>query len=80
MPDRSNGIPPAELGDDELRREMSHLHETRHDTVLGGSEDALQTHTRRMLDLETEFLRRLPTEAAPEPRRTRAGSREEAGQ
>ena len=80
MPDRSHGIPPAELGDDELRREMSHLHETRHDTVLGGSEDALQTHTRRMLDLESEFLRRLPTEAAPEPRRTRAGSREEAGQ
>lgn len=80
MADRSHGIPPAELGDDELRGEMAHLHETRHDTVLGGSEDALETHTRRMLELETEFQRRFPAEAAPEPRRTRAGSREEAGQ
>lgn len=80
MADRSQGIPPAELGDAELRQEMTHLHETRHDTVLGGSEDALEAHTRRMLELETEFLRRLPGEAAPDPRRTRAGSREEAGQ
>jgi hypothetical protein len=77
MTDRPHGIPPAELGDDDLRREMTHLHKTRHDTVLGGSEDALETHTRRMLELEAEFLRRLPAESAPDPRRTRAGSREE---
>jgi hypothetical protein len=80
MTDRSHGVPPAELGDDDLRREMTHLHETRHDTVLGGSEDALEAHTRRMLALEEEFLRRFPAEGAPDPRRTRAGSREEAGQ
>ncbi|MCE0766199.1 DUF6158 family protein [Pseudonocardia kujensis] len=80
MTDRSHGIPPAELDDDALRREMTHLHETRHDTVLGGSEDALEAHTRRMLELENEFLHRLPAEAAPDPRRTRAGSREAAGQ
>lgn len=80
MADRSHGVPPAELGNDELRSEMTHLHDTRHDTVLGGSEDALQTHTRRMLELEEEFLRRFPDEAAPDPRRTRAGSRDEAGQ
>lgn len=78
MTGRPHGVPPAELGEDELRREMTHLHETRHDTVLGGSEDALETHTRRMLELEAEFQRRLPDEAAPEPRRTRAGSRDEA--
>lgn len=80
MTDRPHGVPAAELDDDELRREMAHLHETRHDTVLGGSQDALETHTRRMLELESEFLRRLPDEAAPDPRRTRAGSRHEAGQ
>ncbi|MBC3192317.1 hypothetical protein H7X46_14725 [Pseudonocardia sp. C8] len=80
MPDRSHGIPPTELDDDTLRREMAHLHETRHDTVLRGSEDALRAHTRRMLELESEFLRRLPAEAAPDPHRTRAGSRADAGQ
>ncbi|MBP2367770.1 DUF6158 family protein [Pseudonocardia parietis] len=80
MADRPHGVPPTELADDELRGEMTHLHDTRHDTVLGGSEDALQTHTRRMLELEEEFLRRFPAEAAPDRRRTRAGSREEAGQ
>lgn len=75
-----HGIPPNELADDDLRREVKHLHETRHDTLLGGSEDALQTHTERMLELEQEFLRRFPLEGAPDARRTRAGSRRAAGQ
>ena len=80
MTDRSHGIPPAELTDDDLRREVAHLHETRHDTLLGGSESALEAHTQRMLALEEEFLRRFPQESAPDPMRTRAGSRESAGQ
>jgi hypothetical protein len=32
-----------------------------------------------MLALEQEFIRRFPEEAAPEPLRTRAGSRREQG-
>jgi hypothetical protein len=80
MTDRSHGIAPDELADDDLRREVTHLHETRHDTLLGGSESALQAHTERMLALEQEFLRRFPAEGAPDPARTRAGSREQAGQ
>jgi hypothetical protein len=76
----AEGVPPENLDDDTLRREMGHLHATRHDTVLDGSEDALETHTRRMLALEKEFLRRFPAEGAPKPARTRAGSRAEAGQ
>jgi hypothetical protein len=79
MTDRSHGIPPAELNDADLHRELAHLHETRHDTVLEGSESALENHTTRMLALEREFLRRFPAEGAPDPRRTRAGSRENAG-
>lgn len=79
MTDRSHGIAPAELADDDLRRELAHLHETRHDTVLGGSESALRVHTERMLALEQEFLRRF-RDAGADPRRTRAGSREIAGQ
>jgi hypothetical protein len=80
MTDRSHGIPPTDLSDEDLRREVKHLHETRHDTLLGGSEDALEAHTRRMLALEQEFLRRFPAEGAPDPLRTRAGSRAAAGQ
>ena len=80
MVNDTHGVPAAELQDDDLRRELAHLHETRHDTLLNGSESALEAHTRRMLALEGEFLRRLPQEAAPDPQRTRAGSRSAAGQ
>jgi len=79
MTERSHGIPPTALTDDDLRREVAHLHRTRHDALLAGSQDALETHTRRMLALEHEFLRRFPAEGAPDPRRTRAGSRAAAG-
>lgn len=74
------GVAPQQLADEDLERELAHLHETRHDTLLGGSESALAAHTERMLALEQEFLRRFPEEAAPDPLRTRAGSREAAGQ
>jgi hypothetical protein len=80
MTDRSHGIAPEALDDADLRREVAHLHETRHDTMLGGSEAALEAHTHRMLALEREFLRRFPEDSAPDPARTRAGSREKAGQ
>jgi hypothetical protein len=80
MTQQRHGPDPAHLSDADLRRELKHLHETRHDTVLGGTQDALETHTRRMFSLEEEFLLRFPLEAAPDPRRTRAGSRKAAGQ
>jgi hypothetical protein len=79
MTDRAQGIAPDQLTDDDLRRELTRLHDTRHDTVLAGSESALETHTERMLALEQEFIRRFPAEAAPKPLRTRAGSRREQG-
>jgi len=74
------GIPASELDDETLTREMDHLHETRGRTVRDGSEDALEAHTRRMLELESEWVRRFPDAAAPDPARTRAGSRSSAGQ
>ncbi len=76
----TQGIPAADLPDDDLRREVAHLHETRHEAMLNGTEDAFEVHTRRMLELEQEFLRRFPSDSAPDPARTRAGSRESAGQ
>ena len=73
------GVPPTVLTDADLERELLHLHETRNDTFLHGSEDALAFHTERMQALEQEYLRRNP-DRVPDVRRTRHGSRELAGQ
>ena len=73
------GVPPTALSDDVLERELEHLHGTRHDTFLHGSEDALAVHTERTLLLEQEYLRRNPDRVI-DCRRTRHGSRELAGQ
>jgi hypothetical protein len=65
------GIDPAQLSDDDLDRELARLHATRRETFLEGTEDALETHTRRMLELEAEYVRRFPDRVAPEPARLR---------
>jgi hypothetical protein len=75
----ATGVPGADLDDATLERELAHLHQTRHETFLNGSEDALEAHTRRMFALEEEYLRRFPERSAPDPARTRAGSRNAAG-
>jgi hypothetical protein len=69
------GIPGERLSDGDLERELEHLHATRHETFLHGTEDALETHTRRMLELEREYLRRFPDRVTPDPRRVRASAR-----
>ena len=73
------GIAARDLPDEALERELQHLHETRHDTFLHGSEDALAFHTARTSELEQEYLRRNPDRVV-DARRTRAGNREIAGQ
>ncbi len=73
------GVVPAALTDEALERELEHLHETRHDTFLHGSEDALHFHTSRTAELEQEYLRRNPDRVI-DARRTRHGSRELSGQ
>ena len=73
------GVAASELTDEALERELAHLHETRHDTFLHGSEDALSFHTRRTGELEQEYLRRTPDRVI-DARRTRIGSRELSGQ
>ena len=37
---RPHGIEPRALSDDDLVREVTHLHETRHDAMRGASESA----------------------------------------
>ncbi len=76
----TKGIDPSTLDDDDLERELTHMHETRHQTFLNGSEDALSMHTERMLALEAEYLRRFPDRSAPDPMRVRASRRKMSGQ
>ena len=54
------GVPAGDLSDGDLERELAHTHEQRHDTFLNGTGHALSTHTRRMFELELEYLRRFP--------------------
>src|SRR3954451_6811259 len=75
-----HGVDPRALSDDDLVREVTHLHETRHDAMRGASESAFEAHTERMLALEKEYIRRFPEDSAPAPPPPRAGSREDAGQ
>ncbi|MCW3838603.1 DUF6158 family protein [Micromonospora yasonensis] len=54
------GIDPAELGDEDLVREMQSLHRTRLDTLRHATDSALANHLRRTAELETEYLARHP--------------------
>lgn len=67
--------PTTELAEADLLRELAHLHESRPETFLHGSDDALASHTRRMLALEAEYVRRHPGRQV-DPGRLRAGARE----
>ncbi|EIV92372.1 DUF6158 family protein [Frankia sp. QA3] len=62
MTNLGEGVPAARLSADDVARELERLHATRHETFLNGSEDVLETHPRRMFELEGEYLRRLPHE------------------
>ena len=75
----ATGVPASELEDSALERELEHLHETRHETFMNGSADALEAHTERMLELEQEYARRFPSRTAPDQMRTREGSRKMDG-
>jgi hypothetical protein len=54
------GVDPAELSAADLLRELHTLHSTRHETLRHGSDDALENHNRRLVELESEYLRRYP--------------------
>lgn len=71
----STGVPGYALDKEQLLRELRHLHNTRNETFLHGSPDALREHTARTFELEQEYLRRHP-ERDVDPRRTRTGARE----
>jgi Family of unknown function (DUF6158) len=71
-----SGVRPQDLAENDLLRELKHLHTTRHETFLHGSPDALREHSSRTEQLENEYLRRHP-EREVDPARTRSGARGE---
>jgi hypothetical protein len=70
------GVPAGELTDDDLLRELTHLHETRDDTFRHGSAQALEHHDERTAALEAEYLLRFPDREV-DPGRLRSGARDE---
>ena len=68
------GVDPERLSDDDLQRELLRLHETRNETLRHGSDDALDAHTTRTAELESEYLRRFPQREV-DPERLRSGAR-----
>jgi hypothetical protein len=56
----ASGRPASELTDAELETQGKQLHDTRNWVFLHGSAAQFETHTRRMLELEQEYLRRHP--------------------
>ncbi|MGW7100104.1 DUF6158 family protein [Streptomyces sp. NPDC054838] len=78
MTDDEVGMSARDLEERQLLKELESIHRTRHETLLHGSDDALATHTKRMRELEEEYLRRQP-QRAQSPGRTRSGARARTG-
>jgi hypothetical protein len=68
------GVDPAELGDEDLMRELGHLYQTRMDALRHAAGQALDEHTHRMTVMEEEYLRRNPDREI-DPERLREGAR-----
>ncbi|MGZ4120748.1 MAG: DUF6158 family protein [Actinomycetota bacterium] len=80
MPQGKQGVPAKELSDVALRRELRNMWRTREETIRHGGSHAIATHTRRMLQLEDEYVTRFKRETEAVPSRTRRGSRARSGQ
>ena len=65
--------PTRELGDDELLRDLDPLYRLRLTTLRHGAAGALEASTRRIGELEQEYLRRRP-EREIDPARVRPSS------
>ena len=76
--DEDLGIDPRELSEEDLFRELHMIHSSRHETLRHGPDDALEHHTRRLTELEAEYLRRYPQREV-DPGRVRSVRRASAG-
>lgn len=74
MGEHSLGVAAPELSEEDLFRELEQLYQTRCQTLRHGSDQALATHTNRIMELEADYLRRYPQREI-DPDRTREGAR-----
>ncbi|RFS84516.1 hypothetical protein D0T12_13155 [Actinomadura spongiicola] len=72
--DTELGVDPGDLTDDDLFRELAQLYATRMDALRHAADQAYGEHTRRMNQLEAEYLRRWPGREI-DPERLREGAR-----
>jgi hypothetical protein len=72
------GVPASQLSDEDVDRELAQLHRTREEAFRHGSDQALNRHTERTVELEAEYLRRFP-ERDVDPTRLREGARARGG-
>jgi Family of unknown function (DUF6158) len=56
----TQGIPALELSDEDLERELAHVHEKRHDIFVTGTVDQLVNHGIRTRELERAYAQRFP--------------------
>jgi hypothetical protein len=54
----TEGIPASDLTDDDLDRELRHLHEKRQDIFVDGTVDQWRNHVLRTDELERAYLDR----------------------
>lgn len=54
----ATGIPPAELSDEDLERELAHAHEKRHEILLDGTADQWHNLRVRTDELERGYVER----------------------
>ncbi|HEX2073994.1 MAG TPA: DUF6158 family protein [Geodermatophilus sp.] len=52
--------PWSEISNEDLVRELDHMHQTRHDIFRTGRAEAWRNHLERTAQLEAEYLRRFP--------------------
>ena len=52
--------PWNEISNDDITRELDHLHQKRHDIFRTGHAEAWRNHMERTMQLEVEYLRRFP--------------------
>jgi hypothetical protein len=76
--DEELGVDPRDLSEEDLFRELHTIHSSRHETLRHGPDDALEHHTRRLTELEAEYLRRYPQREV-DPGRVRAVRRVSQG-
>jgi hypothetical protein len=67
----TTGIPGSELSDEDLERELTHVHEKRHDIFIDGTVDQWRNLVLRTRELEEAYLQRFPDKVVDAPEKAK---------